>query len=64
VFETVTYEVPADRVARISLNRPAARNAQDTKLLYELNDAFDMAARDDAISVIERPALLIWPRSA
>jgi enoyl-CoA hydratase len=52
VFETVTYEVPADRVARISLNRPAARNAQDTKLLYELNDAFDMAARDDAISVI------------
>jgi enoyl-CoA hydratase len=52
VFETVTYEVPADRVARISLNRPEARNAQDTKLLYELNDAFDMAARDDAISVI------------
>jgi enoyl-CoA hydratase len=52
VFETVTYEVPADRVARISLNRPEARNAQDTKLLYELNDAFDMAARDDGISVI------------
>jgi enoyl-CoA hydratase len=52
VFDTVTYEVPADRVARISLNRPEARNAQDTKLLYELNDAFDMAARDDAISVI------------
>lgn len=52
MFETVTYEVPADRVARISLNRPEARNAQDTKLLYELNDAFDMAARDDAISVI------------
>lgn len=52
MFDTVTYEVPADRVARISLNRPEARNAQDTKLLYELNDAFDMAARDDAISVI------------
>lgn len=52
MFETVTYEMPADRVARISLNRPEARNAQDTKLLYELNDAFDMAARDDGISVI------------
>ena len=52
MFETVTYEVPADRVARISLNRPETRNAQNTKLLYELNQAFDKAAQDDAISVI------------
>ena len=52
MFETVIYETPAPRVARIVLNRPAARNAQDTKLLYELNAAFDLAARDDAISVV------------
>jgi enoyl-CoA hydratase len=51
-FETVLYETPAPKVARIVLNRPQSRNAQDTKLLYELNDAFDLAARDDQISVI------------
>lgn len=52
MFETVTYEVPAQGVARISLNRPEARNAQNSKLLYELNDAFDKAAADDSVSVI------------
>ena len=52
MFETVTYEVPEQRVARISLNRPESRNAQNSKLLYELNDAFDKAAADDSVSVI------------
>ena len=52
MFETVTYEVPAERVARISLNRPETRNAQNSKLLYELNDAFNKAAADNDISVI------------
>ncbi len=51
-FETILYETPAQYVARIVLNRPETRNAQDTKLLYELNDAFDVAARDDTIKVI------------
>jgi len=51
-FETILYEMPAAHVARIVLNRPAARNAQDTHLLYELNDAFDLAAQDDEIKVI------------
>jgi enoyl-CoA hydratase len=49
---TIAYETPAADVARIVLNRPEARNAQDTGLLYELNDAFDRAARDDAVKVI------------
>ena len=40
------------KVARITLARPEARNAQDTTLLYELNDAFDRAAQDDDVSVI------------
>ena len=51
-FETIIYEVPAPHIARIVLNRPAVRNAQDTHLLYELNDAFDLAAEDDEIKVI------------
>jgi enoyl-CoA hydratase len=51
-FETVTYETPAEHVARISLNRPNSRNAQNTKLLYELNSAFDIAAQDDTIKVV------------
>lgn len=52
MFQTIQYETPAPKVARITLNRPEARNAQDTRLLYELNDAFDKASRDDDISVI------------
>lgn len=51
-FETILYETPAPHIARITLNRPEARNAQNTRLLYELNDAFDLAARDDAVKVI------------
>src|SRR5882757_4572676 len=48
----VRYEMPAAKVARLTLNRPRQRNAQDTALLYALNDAFDRAASDDDISVI------------
>jgi len=51
-FSTVRYEVPAPAVARIVLAREAQRNAQDKKMTYELNSAFDRAARDDAIKVI------------
>ena len=51
-FETILYERPADKVARIVLNRPEARNAQSMRMLYELNDAFDRAAQDDSVSVI------------
>jgi len=51
-FDTLIYETPAPHVARIVLNRPETRNAQDTSLLYELNDAFDVAARDSEVKVI------------
>ena len=51
-FESILYETPAEHVARIVLNRPDTRNAQDTRLLYELNAAFDRAAQDDEIKVI------------
>jgi enoyl-CoA hydratase len=48
----ILYEQPAPGVARLVLNRPHQANAQDTKLLYDLNDAFDRAAHADDISVI------------
>ncbi|BBZ10028.1 enoyl-CoA hydratase [Mycobacterium branderi] len=51
-FETLLYEQPAEKIARIVLNRPEARNAQSMRMLYELNDAFDLAAQDDSVSVI------------
>jgi enoyl-CoA hydratase len=51
-YATILYDKPRDRVARITLNRPETRNAQDTRLLYELNDAFDVAAQDDGVHVI------------
>lgn len=51
-FSQLLYETPEAHIARIVLNRPQARNAQDTRMLYELNDALDFAAQDDAIKVI------------
>lgn len=50
--ELVTYDVARAHVALIRLNRPDARNAQNTALLYALNNAFDRAANDDDIKVI------------
>lgn len=51
-FETLIYEIPEPGIARIRLNRPDRANAQDTALLYELNEAFDRAAHDDEVRVI------------
>ena len=48
----IAYDIPDPHVARITLNRPERRNAQDTQLLYELNDAFDRACADNDIKVI------------
>ena len=51
-YETILYETPAPGVARIVMNRPQARNAQNLDMTYELNDAFDRAVADDDIKVI------------
>ncbi len=51
-LDTVLYEMAADHVAKITMNRPEARNAQNTQLTYELNEAFDFAAQDDDVKVI------------
>ena len=49
---TVLYDQPQAHVARITLHRPERRNAQDLRMTYELNEAFDRAAQDDDIKVI------------
>ena len=51
-FETLIYEQPAPGVARVVMNRPAARNAQNLQMGYDLNAAFDRAVADDAVKVI------------
>jgi enoyl-CoA hydratase len=49
---SVSYDKPDERIARITLNRPERANAQNYRLLYELNDAYDRAAADDEVRVI------------
>ena len=51
-YETIIVERPEPRVARIVMNRPEARNAQNLQMTYDLNAAFDAAVQDDAVKVI------------
>jgi enoyl-CoA hydratase len=51
-YNTILVDTPADGVARITMNRPEARNAQNLDMTYDLNAAFDAAAQDDAVKVI------------
>ena len=49
----ITYEtLDVGRIARIMLNRPEARNAQNRGLLVELHDAFLRAEADDQVRVV------------
>ena len=49
----VSYELLDEgRVARIMLNRPETRNAQNRGMLVELNDAFLRAEADDGVRVV------------
>jgi enoyl-CoA hydratase len=51
-YERIRYDVPADGVGRVTLARADKRNAQDRKMLYELDAAFSSAMQDDAIKVV------------
>jgi len=51
-FQTITYETVSPAVARIMLDRPEVANAQNARMLYELNSAFDVAVADDDVKVI------------
>jgi enoyl-CoA hydratase len=51
-FARVRIERPGAEIMRIVLSRPEAANAQDVRMLYELNDAFEIGAQDDGVKVI------------
>lgn len=51
MYETIIYAV-SERVARITLNRPEARNALSDRMTDELLDAFARAKADDDVRVI------------
>ena len=51
-FDTLLYDEPRKGVARIRLNRPDKRNAQNMHMTYELNTAFDFAVRQQHIKII------------
>lgn len=50
-FTDITYEV-ADRIATITLNRPAARNGYTLTMADELNVALDLADQDEDVRVV------------
>jgi enoyl-CoA hydratase len=50
-FEAVTYAVDG-AICTITLNRPEVANAQDTRLIDELDAAFDLADADDDVRVV------------
>ena len=50
-YESILYDV-ADRIARITLNRPEKRNALDFTLRREVVDALKRAERDDDVTLV------------
>jgi enoyl-CoA hydratase len=53
VAKYITYEsLDEGRIARVTLNRVEARNAQNRGLLVELGEAFDQAEADDQVRVV------------
>lgn len=50
-FETIRYTVDG-AVATVALHRPEAANAQNSRLLDELDAALDLADADDAVRVV------------
>jgi enoyl-CoA hydratase len=51
-YATLLYEIPAPGVARIVMNRPDARNAQNLDMTYDLDAAFSRAVADDEVKAI------------
>lgn len=54
-LQTIRYEVVdpgADGIAVVTLDRPEARNAQNKRMTYEMNAAFDDASRRSDVKVI------------
>ena len=50
-YESILYQVDG-AVATVTMNRPEMANAQDTRLIDELDAAFDEADADDSVRVV------------
>lgn len=50
-FRTISYE-KRERVAIVTLNRPDARNAQNIRMIDEIDAALDLAAADEDVRVL------------
>lgn len=50
-WTAVAYRVE-DGIARVTLNRPQYRNAQNSEMTYQIERALHLAAQDDAVRVI------------
>lgn len=48
----VIYEIAAPGVARLTINRPRVRNAQNLAVLHSLDDQFTRAMREEEVRVI------------
>jgi enoyl-CoA hydratase/carnithine racemase len=51
-FETILYEVSADRVATITLNRPQVLNAFDRRMCEEMRRAWRLVKDDPAVHAV------------
>ena len=51
-FERIRWDSPAPGVGRVTLARAEKRNAQDRRMLYEIDAAYGAAMRDDQIKVV------------
>lgn len=51
-YESIRYEVVADHIARLTLDRPRRKNAYDVKLAQECVDAIGRYASDDDLRVL------------
>jgi len=51
-YQNIIYEKPADKVLRITLNRPERMNAMSLDLLAELDQAMDEFEQDADLSVM------------
>ena len=67
-YETIVVDTPAEKVARITLNRPEKRNAISTTMRVELLDALRIHDHDPGVrttivrgSVVFLGRALTWP---
>ena len=50
-FETLIYET-IDSIAKITMNRPEVRNAENAQMSREIAEAFSLAETDNDVKVI------------